>query len=89
MAELMTLGDIARELGVARSRLGYAVEKVGLQERGRAGILRLFSRDQIPAMRAALETVRSYGHKRNESSGDGRSAPPSSAGTERTNDAER
>ncbi len=64
MAELLTIGAIARQLGVARSRLDYAVQKVGLQERGRAGILRLFSLDQIPSMRAALETVRP--HKRQD-----------------------
>ena len=55
-----TIGQIARQLGVARSRLDYAVSKVGLQERGRAGIIRLFSPDQIPSMRAALETVRPH-----------------------------
>ncbi len=53
-----TIGQIAQQLGVARSRLDYAVMKVGLRERGRAGIIRLFSPDQIPSMRAALETVR-------------------------------
>ena len=60
MSELLTVGTIARQLGVARSRLDYAIQKVGIQERGRAGILRLFSYDQVPAMRAALETVRPY-----------------------------
>ena len=60
MSDLLTIGDVAREIGVARTRVAYAVEKVGLKERGRAGILRLFSRDQLPAIRAALETVRPY-----------------------------
>lgn len=56
----LTIGQIARQLSVARSRLDYAVMKVGLRERGRAGIIRLFSPDQIPSMRAALETVRPH-----------------------------
>ena len=60
MTPLLTMGRIAKQLGVARSRLDYAVSKVGIQERGRAGIIRLFSPDQIPSMRAALETVRPH-----------------------------
>lgn len=60
MDGFQTIGQIARQLGVARSRLDYAVSKVGIQERGRAGIIRLFSPDQIPSMRAAMETVRPH-----------------------------
>ena len=63
MAELLTIGAVARQIGVARSKLDYAVQKVGIRERGRAGILRLFSHDQIPSMRAALETVRTHHQK--------------------------
>ncbi len=63
MAELLTIGDVARQIGIPRSRLDYAVMKVGIRERGRAGILRLFSHDQIPAMRAALEAVRPHNRK--------------------------
>lgn len=58
MTSLLTIGDIARRIGVPRSRLDYAVDKAGIRERGRAGILRLFSSDQIPVMEAALTTVR-------------------------------
>lgn len=60
MGGFQTIGQVAKQLGVARSRLDYAVTKVGIQERGRAGIIRLFSPDQIPSMRAALESVRTY-----------------------------
>ncbi len=49
---------MARELGVARTRLEYAVAKAGIREQDRAGILRVFSRDQIPVMEAALAGVR-------------------------------
>ena len=63
MVDLLTLGDIARRLGVRRAQLQYAVEKVGIRERGRAGILRLFSPDQIPVIEAALGTVRSRRRK--------------------------
>ena len=58
MTQLFTLGDVARKLSVPRSRLQYAIEKAGIKERSRAGILRLFSTDQIPVIAAALKTVR-------------------------------
>lgn len=58
MFELLTVGDIARRIGVPRARIDYALDKGGIRERGRAGILRLFSLDQIPVIEAALGTVR-------------------------------
>ncbi len=58
MTDLLTVGDVARRLGVPRARIDYAMEKAGIQERSRAGILRLFSEDQLPVIRAALNTVR-------------------------------
>lgn len=57
MNNLLTIGDIARKLGIARTRLKYAIVKARIQEEVRAGILRLFSPDQIPVMEAALATV--------------------------------
>lgn len=57
-SNLLTTGEVARTLGVARPRVDYAIEKAGIREKGRAGILRLFSVDQLPVIRAALETVR-------------------------------
>ena len=58
MTDLLTVGDVARRLGVPRARVDYALEKAGIQERGRAGILRLFAADQVPVIQAALGTVR-------------------------------
>ena len=58
MTEFFTVGDIARRIGVPRARVDYALDKGGIRERGRAGILRLFSIDQIPVIEAALGTVR-------------------------------
>ena len=58
MTSLLTVGDVARRLEVPRARIDYAVTKAGIQERGRAGILRLFSPDQLPVIKAALATVR-------------------------------
>ena len=55
---MFTVGDIARRLQVSRARVAYAVEKLGVHERTRAGILRLFSEDQLPVIEAAIKTVR-------------------------------
>ncbi len=72
MTNLFTIGDIARKLGVPRTRLDYAVDKAGIREKGRVGILRLFSPDQIPVIEAALATVRSRKTQRTEGKGDER-----------------
>lgn len=71
MRELLTTGVIARKLGVARARLDYAIDKAGIRERGRAGILRLFSPNQIPVLEAALRTVRSRNAQQADKGGDG------------------
>ncbi len=63
MTELLTVGDIARRIGVPRAQVDYALDKGGIRERTRAGILRLFSPDQIPVIKAALATVRSRRRK--------------------------
>ncbi len=63
MTELLTVGDIARRIGVPRARVDYALDKAGIRERARAGILRLFSPDQLPVIEAALATVRSRRRK--------------------------
>ena len=58
MTDLLTVGDIARRIGESRTRVNYAIDKGGIRERGRAGILRLFASEQIPVIEAALRTVR-------------------------------
>ena len=63
MADLLTVGDVARRIGVPRARVDYALDKAGIRERSRAGILRLFSLDQLPVIEAALGTVRSRQRK--------------------------
>ena len=63
MIELMTVGDIARRIGIPRARVDYALDKAGIRERTRAGILRLFSLDQLPVIEAALGTVRTRQRK--------------------------
>ncbi len=58
MSELLTIGAVAREINQPRPRVAYAVDKVGIRERARAGILRLFGRDQIPSIEAAVNSIR-------------------------------
>ena len=61
MSALLTVGDVARQLGLPRARLDYAIDKAGIRERGRAGILRLFSEDQVPVIAAARGRAAGYG----------------------------
>ncbi len=56
--KMLTVGDIARRVKEPRARVAYAIEKCGVQERARAGILRLFSEDQVTVIEAAIATVR-------------------------------
>lgn len=58
MGQMVTTGEIAKNAGVPRARVDYAIEKVGISERARAGIIRLFSHDQIPAIEAAIASIR-------------------------------
>ena len=58
MATMVTTGQIAKDVGVHRSKIDYAIEKAGIQPRGRAGIIRLFSTDQISVIEAALATIK-------------------------------
>lgn len=66
MTVMMTVGDVARELGVPRAKIDYALEKSGIRERSRAGILRLFASDQLPVIKAALATVRTRARRQAE-----------------------
>ena len=56
--DLITLGTVARQLGIPRHRAAYAIERAGIEERGRAGIVRLFAPDQFAEIRAAVEAIR-------------------------------
>ena len=61
--DLLTVGDLAREFGVPIHKLKYAIEVYRIEPRQRAGILRLWSRDDLPAVRSALSRIsgRQYG----------------------------
>ena len=63
MTANLTLGDVARQLGVPRNRVEYAVEKAGIRERGRVGILRVYGEDQVGVIAAAIAAVRTRAPK--------------------------
>jgi hypothetical protein len=52
--ELLTIGDIARETNEAAHRVKYAIDRNRIEEVQRAGIIRLFSRDQLELIRSVM-----------------------------------
>lgn len=58
MKTLLTVGDIARQLSVPQHKVNYAIEKEGILEQGRVGILRIFSQEQVLIIQAAIDNLR-------------------------------
>ena len=54
---LLTVGAIARETGQPVHRVRYALETYHIDPVQRAGILRLFSRDDLPRIQSALDRI--------------------------------
>lgn len=52
---LLTINEIARLLGERSHRVAYAIERYDITPAQRLGIIRAFSRDQLPAIKAALQ----------------------------------
>ena len=63
MIRELTLTQVARRLGSHPSAVAYAIQKAGIREKSRAGIIRIFGEDQLDAIRRALGEVR---HRRLE-----------------------
>ena len=53
-APLMTVRDAARKLGVKTHRLVHAIGVYDVEPHQRAGIIRLYSAEQLPALAAAV-----------------------------------
>lgn len=53
--QLMTLGQLATEIGVPTWRLGYALKAAAIAPRQRVGILRVWGADQLPEIREAVK----------------------------------
>jgi hypothetical protein len=52
--QLVTVGDIARRLGVPTHRVQYVILARGIKPAGRAGVLRLFDAEAVERIAAAL-----------------------------------
>ena len=52
--EVLTIGRLARRLGVPEHRLDYAIRTAGIQPAARLGILRGFNQSQLGDIRQAL-----------------------------------
>ena len=57
--ELLTLGQIARELNYPLHRLKYAIDAYRVEPTQRAGIIRLFSRQDLPRIKSILNRIAS------------------------------
>ena len=57
--DLLTLGQIARRLGVPAHRLKYAIEEYRIDPVRRIGVLRVWSEDDISRMVSALRRIES------------------------------
>lgn len=53
----LTIGDICRETGAPAHRVKYAIDTYRIEPIGRAGVLRVFSRDQLLQIRSAMERI--------------------------------
>ena len=54
---LLTVGAIARELGQPLHRIKYCIDAYAIEPIQRAGVLRLFSRDDLPRIKSALTRI--------------------------------
>ena len=55
--DLVTLGELARRMGVAEHRLAYIITSRRIEPVMRAGILRLFSAAIIPRLQQELDAI--------------------------------
>ena len=54
---LMTASEIAEELGEPPQRVTYIIHKYRLKPKQRVGIIRLFSQEQVEAIRKGLYEI--------------------------------
>ena len=54
---LKTIGDIAREDGVTKNAIDYAIESYRIPETQRAGIIRLYDEHAVRRIRSALRRI--------------------------------
>ena len=57
-SRLLTLGDVARHLGVSRHVVSYVVEQHNIEETQRAGIIRLYDEPTVERIERVLRRTR-------------------------------
>lgn len=57
MSKLLTTGDIAENLQIDRDRVSYAIRKLGIEPKQKAGILNLYTNDAIGPIRKFIENL--------------------------------
>ena len=58
-SDFLTLGQLAERLGVSSHRLKYPIYQYRVKPRFRIGITRVWSEDDLPRIRSALNRVAS------------------------------
>lgn len=58
MLRELTLTQVARRVGSHPAAVAYAIQKAGIREKSRAGIIRIFGEDQLDEIMEALRNVR-------------------------------
>jgi hypothetical protein len=61
MEDLLTVGAIARRLGVPPHRIQYQILRLSLKSAARAGVLRLFDAQAVEQIGEALRTRKGAG----------------------------
>lgn len=53
-SNVVSMGDMMKKFGEPRHRLGYVIEKFGIEPIGRVGTARIWSVDDLPRIKEAL-----------------------------------
>lgn len=55
-----TIGDIAKIVNASKQQIGYVIDKLKLDTDHRCGITRLFTADQVEAIKVGLLNLKPY-----------------------------
>jgi hypothetical protein len=53
--ELLTAGNIAKELGVSDAKVKKAIKELAIQPKAKKGVCSYYSRDELPRIKEALK----------------------------------
>ncbi len=58
--DVMTIKAVSKAIGEPSRRVAYAVKRAGIIPAGRAGLVRLFTPEQVERIRGAVANLRPY-----------------------------